>query len=188
MLKPEDAATLQAHIEGVDHAAREAEREWGFGRLPLLVGDELRAKFRRQEVKWRDACQAAWTADVLTAAMLANVATHAGGMQRAWGALAAAASEAGHRPVMPHVWEARLKDGTVCAIVQTNAEASKVIAEGRAVAVWTLEDVANVIDSLGALKDAKTYFPGAKVQPARTVKADWEIDGDPIPFGEGAVA
>lgn len=184
-MRPEDAATLQAHIEGVDHAAREAERTWGIERLPLLVGDELRARFRRQQAKWRDALQAAWAADTLTRAMLDDVALHAGAMQRAWAALDAAASEAGHRPIVADVWEVRLKDGTVAALVQTNAEASKVIADGRHVAVYTTEEIANVIDSLGAIGQTKVLFPGAKVQPRRST-VDWEEHGDPIPFGDPA--
>lgn len=177
----EDAATLQALIEGVDHVVREAEAEWGLDRLPGLVGDELRCRFRRQEAKWRDALQAAWSADILTRAMLDDVTLHAGAMQRAWSALSAAASEAGHRPIAPEVWEARLKDGTVAAIVQTNAEASRVIASGRHLAVYTLEEVANVIDSLGLVKLAKLEFPGVKVRLARDYT--WVAEGEEIPFG-----
>jgi hypothetical protein len=181
MLTSDDAATLQALIEGVDHAAREAEAEWGIERLPVLVGDELRCRFRRQQTKWCEALQAAWSADVLTRAMLDDVTLHAGAMQRAWGALAAAAAQAGHRPIAPWVWEVRLKDGTVAAVVQTNAEASKVIADGRHVAVYTLDEVANVIDSLGLITLAKMEFPGTKVMPAGHYA--WTKEGDEVPFG-----
>lgn len=183
-----DCATLTAYFEGVDNARAEAERKWGCGRLELLVSDELRAKFRRQQQTWSEAYQAAWAADMLTRDQLDLVVTKAGAMRRAWAALDAAAEEDGHRPVAPFVWEARLATGEIAAIVQTNAEASKVIAEGRYLVVYTLEEVANVIDALpAALQMAKVHFPGAKVLGAGDRK--WVKDGDPLPdFTAGAAA
>lgn len=185
-----DCATLQAIFEGVDHARTEAEAEWGAERLPLLVDDDLRAKFRRQQVRWSQAYQDAWGAAMLTRSHLDAVTSAAGGMTRAWSALAAAASEAGHRPLRPEVWEARLQDGTVAAIVRTNDEAAHVMADGRHVVVYTLAEVANLIDALPqALSLAKVVFPGAKVLPPHPdglAPKGWERDGDPIPFGDAA--
>lgn len=181
MPSAEDCATLQAYFEGVDHARSEAEAEWGVGRLPMLVSDDMRAKFNRQKARWSNAYQAAWNSDRLTAAQLADVQSAAGGMQRAFAALATAASEAGHRPIKPWVWETTLADGSVAAVVQTDAEAAHVIAEGRCVQVYTLAEIANVIDALPpALKLAKTVFPGATVQTPHD--RSWVRDGDPIPF------
>lgn len=181
MPSAEDCATLQAWFEGVDHAEAEATIEWGRDRLPLLVDDEMRAKFNRQRLRWSSAYRAAWEADRLTKAMLDDVQSAAGGMRRAWAALGAAASEAGHRPLSPDVWETILEDGTVCAVVRTNADASKVIANGRHVAVYTLAEVAAVIDALPqALQIAKTVFPGAQVRTP--TDRSWVRDGDPIPF------
>lgn len=180
MPSAEDCATLQAYFEGVDHSRTEAERAWGAGRLPLLVDVEMRAKLRRQMVRWSRAYQEAWEAPMLTRGMLEAVQSTAGGMQRAWAALEAAASEAGHRPVAPCVWEVRLADGTVAALVQTEAEASKVIVEGRYLAVWTAQEIANVIDALpAALQMAKVVFPGAKV--LGEFDRSWVEMGDEIP-------
>lgn len=181
MPSSEDCATLQAYFEGVELARSEAESEWGVGRLPMLVSDELRAKFHRQKTRWSNAYQAAWNTDRLTAAQLADVQSAAGGMQRAYVALATAASEAGHRPIKPWVWETSLADGSIAAVVQTNAEAAHVIAEGRHVHVYTLAEIANVIDALPpALQLAKTVFPGATVQTS--ADRSWVKNGDPIPF------
>lgn len=176
-----DCATLQAYFEGVDHARAEAERKWGVGRLSLLVSDDLRAKFLRTQASWSAAYATAWDAEILTRDMLAAVESRAGGMAKAWAALDAAAEEAGHRPVAPYIWEVPLSDGTVAAFVQTNAEASKVLAEGRYLSVYTAAEVGNVIDALPeALKLAKVEFPGAKF--IGQADRSWVKAGDEIPF------
>lgn len=187
-----DCATLKAIFDGVDAARKDAEAEWGAERLPLLVDDEMRAKLYRQKVRWSEAYQAAWAADMLTRDMLDAVTKAAGGMKRAWTALGEAATEAGHRPLRPEVWEVRLADGSVAALVRNNDDVAHVMAEGRHLSVYTLAEVANVIDALPeALKIAKVVFPGAQMLPPHPdgLKAKgWERDGDPIPFGDVEVA
>lgn len=189
MPSPSDCATLQAIFDGVDQARKEAEFEWGAERLPLLVDDEMRAKLYRQKERWSRALQAAWDAQMLTRDGLDAVTASAGGMKRAWKALSDAAAEAGHRPLRPEVWEVLLPDGSVAAIVRTNDEAAHVIASGRQIAVYTLAEVANIIDALPeALAIAKVVFPGSKVLPPVPdgLSEDWVRNGDPIPFGEVA--
>lgn len=179
MPNPTDCATLQSWFKEIDRLRCEIETEWGAGRLPGLVSDDMRARFARQKAKWSSAYQAAWLADVLTADMLAEVETQAGGMRRAYTAMAAAATEAGARPIAPWVWETTLANGQVLAIVQTDDEAAKIIADGRHINVYTLREVACVIDALPeALQIAKVVFPGASVVPPKA----WRIDGDEIPF------
>lgn len=181
-LSPEDCATLTAYIQGVDHTVREAELRWGVDRLPLLVDAELRAKFNRQVVRWRAAIEAAWEADVLTRDLLDAATAKASAMQRAYAALDAAASEAGHRPLSADVWEARLHDGTVAVIVRTLAEASAVVADGRALNVYSLDEIANIIDALPpALARAKIVFPGSTIEPPRR-DLSWIRNGEEIPF------
>lgn len=184
MPSPTDAAWLQALFEGVDAARAEAEREWGADRLAVLVPDDLRTRLRTAQARWRTAYEASWDAPVLTADLKAEVQKRADVMRRAWPALVAAAVEAGHRPLVPDVWEVVLADGTVAAFVRTADEARHVVASGRALAVFTMDEVANLIDAMGsALKDAKVYFPGATVIQSRQVaRPDWVRHGDPIPF------
>jgi hypothetical protein len=182
MPSAEDCATLQAYFEGVDQARADAEAEWGVDRLPMLVDDELRAKFNRQKVRWSTVLQDAWASEVLSRDKLDAVRSAAGGMSRAYAALADAASIAGHRPLSAEVWETRLADGRVAAVVRTDDEARHVIASGRHLAVYTLAEVANIIDALPeALQIAKTEFPGAKVLP-REHDRSWVRTGDEIPF------
>jgi hypothetical protein len=179
---------LQGYFEGLHELRREMESKWGVGRVELLAGDELRAKWRRQCETWRAAYEAAWDAKFLTRDLLEAVQVKAAAMRRGWAALDAAAEEAGHRPIAPWVWECLLPGGEVAAIVQTNAEASKVIADGRYLVVFTLQEVGNVIAALpDALMQAKQSFPGARFQAPRIRDelgcGPWKPEGDEIPFG-----
>ena len=191
MPSPADAATLQSIFEGVTAARDDAEAEWGAERLPLLVGDDLRAKLRRQQQRWSEAYEAAWTADMLTRDHLSAVESAAGGMKRAWSALAAAASEAGHRPLHVDVLgEAIMPDGSVAVIVRGNDDAAHVAATGRACAVYTLAEVFHLIGTFipESLQLAKVHFPGAVFTGARAIpdQPEWRDGGDDIPFGEPA--
>lgn len=184
MPNPSDAATLQAYGDGVQALHAGAQAKWGFERLELLVPADLRAKFRRTRLSWVTALQAAWQADMLTRDMLDAVTTKAAAMERAYAALDAAAEEAGHRPIAPWVWEAPLADGSVVAIVQTDAEVGRVIAEGRHLAVYTVAEVGRIIDMIPeALQLAKVHFPGAKFQASSLGPFDtsWVANGDPLP-------
>lgn len=181
----EDTTTLKAYIDGVDQIAQAMESKWGVDRLPLLVDAETRAKFYRQGERMRDALEACYAPKaVITRAMLDAVASATGGMERAWAALDRKATEAGEKPIDPDVWETPLSDGSLVAIVQTNADASKVIRDGRLKNVWTLEEVARAIEAFpDIVRSIKETFPGATVQPVRQKRARGEPLSDPIPFG-----
>lgn len=185
---PNDAAMLQSVFEGVDAARNEAQSIWGAERLLLLVSDDLRAKAHRQTAKWAKAYQEAWEAKVLTRDVMDAVQTHAQGMRNMWPKLAAAASEAGHRPLSPDVWEFLLADGSVAAFVRTDDEAAKVVADGRYVTVFVLSEMGRIIDMIpAALQTAKIVWPGARFG-GDSDKPDksWVAKGDQIPFGETA--
>lgn len=193
MPSPEDSATLKGFYDAADQARLEAERRWGCGRLELLASPALLARFRRQQATWRQSLQAAWDMQPVSGDALALVAQKTDAMVRAWAALEAAATEAGHREVAPWVWEVRLADGSVAAFVQTVAEQSKVIADGRFLKVFTLAEVGNLIDALPqAFLQPADLIPGRTLTPTRlqsfrTSGEDIPWD-DPIPFGLEAVA
>lgn len=183
MPSSEDAQTLKAHIDGVDHIARRMESKWGVGRLPLLVDAETRAKFYRQGERMNEALENAYAAKVMTRDMLDAAAKATGGMERAWAALDTKATEAGAKIIDPDVWETVLSDGSLVAIVQTNADASKVLEDGRLKNVWTLEEVARAIEAFpDVIRSVKETFPGATVEVVREKRARGKLD-DPIPFG-----
>lgn len=168
MPSPEDAETIQAHVKAADQVAIEHEAKWGVGRLPLLVGPDLAAKFARQGLRYRNALEEGWTAKMLTQDQLATVVSSAAGMARAWQALDGAASEAGARPLVPDVWEAEMSDGSVLAVVRSNMDAHAVLAQGRHVNVWTLEEIVRAVEHMPeAIQATKKAFPGAQVLPAK---------------------
>lgn len=189
MPSPNDCQTLQAWFEEVEQARLEANAKWGFERLPMLVPPDLRAKFRANLERWSKAYQAAWDAPMLTRDLLDEVKARAGSMQRGWAALDAAAEEAGHRPIAPYVWEVPLADGAVAAFVQTQAEVGKVIASGRYVAVYTPEEIGNLINAIPEFfKLAKVEFPGARFVGASS-DTGWVKHGDELPdFTKGIAA
>lgn len=180
----EDQTTLKAYIDGVDHIAQAMEAKWGVGRLPLLVDADMRAKFYRQGERFREALEACYGAKVITRDLLDAATKATGGMERAWAALDRAAIEKGEKPIDPDVWETALSDGSLVAIVQTNADATKVLRDGRLKNVWTLDEVARAIEAFpDIVRSVKETFPGATVVQPREKRYRAMTLDDPIPFG-----
>lgn len=187
MPSPSDCGVLQAIFEGVEAARKEVEATWGAERLPLIVGDEWRVKLRRQQRRFSDVYAEAWQADRLTVDQIQAVRDRAAGLQRAWPKLAEVAAEQGHRPLSAVILaEQLLPNGQVAAIVRNTDEANQVIADGRALCVYTLDELFTLIGTFvpEALALAKVHFPGAKFQASSTVEtsSEWVEHGDPIPF------
>lgn len=193
MPSPADAGLLQGLQEAVDAEATATERKWGVGRAEQLAGladPNLLARFRRQQATWREALQAAWDAEPLPADLLATAQAKAASMQRAWRALDAHAEEAGHRAIAPWVWEVPLQGGGVLALVQTSAEASRVVTDGRHVHVLTAEDVAGLVDAMDRMtRDGQRQgksLPKVRRKPVENTLGAPPFDvarGDDIPFG-----
>jgi hypothetical protein len=176
------AQIIQGYVQAVDAVTDAMERKWGVGRLRLLVTDELRERFTRQWQKW----QQAYARQDLEA-----VKTHSDAMRRAWAALDAAATAAGHQPIKPEVWETRLADGTVLALVRTFEEAHALAKseDFRDREVWTLEEVARIIGAWAGrhwVDAIHQRFPGTRVEKVRLTPIGASFDwsrGDAIPFG-----
>ena len=145
---------IQAALIGLDEVASALEKRWGVGRLVRLVSDTTRLRFKMAN-------------DLLSQAIASNspatVAKQAEMMRRAWAALDAEATAAGCAVLNLVVWEQRMDDGRVLCLVQTNAEAAAVAAEGRAVEIWTMAEAARVLGAHGLLSAIKQSFPGARV-------------------------
>lgn len=192
MPSPTDAAELKALFEEADAARREAELTWGAERLPLIVGTEWRIKLRRQQARLSAALQEAWNAERLTGDQMQAVRDAVAGMVRGWAKLTSIAAEAGHRPLPPGVLAERLlPDGSVAVIVRDNDSAAQVIADGRQIAVYTLDELFRLIGELvpESLAIAKVHFPGAKFTASSPLPdaPEWIVSkGDDIPFGDAA--
>jgi len=153
----------QAALDDVDILARDLEIRWGAGRLRLLVGADLRDKFDRQRYLVQQATEHG---------DLEAVRVQARRMMAAWRALDRAASEAGASTSPPEIWEGVTEAGVVVAIVRRSEDAHRVAVEGRAVAVYTLDEIIRIVGKVPALGAAKVAFVGAKVRKIKTGLAD----------------
>jgi len=160
----------RAALDPVDQMAAEMETKWGCGRLRLLVDDKLREKFDRQRLKLD---HARWHGDLET------VRVHAQRMLAGYRVLDREAEALGAVPLdkldFPCL-ETVLADGSVAVIVTDNVTAYKVVHEDRRCHVYTLEEIARLIDGYPGLAKVKTTFPGATVTQVRRSVCD-PIDG-----------
>ena len=148
----------RAYVDGAEMTACEMETKWGADRLRLLVSPELREKFDRQRYLFN---QAIWHGE------LEAVRREAGRMVNAWIALDHAAESAGALKLSREVWEVALADGSVAAIVSDDSHAALVNAEGRQVAVYTLEEIGRLLSAHPHIVKTKQVFPGATVTAVR---------------------
>jgi hypothetical protein len=149
----------RAYVDGADETAAQMEQKWGADRLRLLVSPELREKFDRQRYLLN---QAIWHGE------LEDVRRESGRMVNAWMALDRAAEAAGALKLNPVVWEVALADGSVAAIVADVTHAKSVIAEGRKVSVYTLDEIGRLLSAYPDIARAKLVFPGASVTEIRS--------------------
>jgi hypothetical protein len=122
------------------------------------LSPELREKFDRQRYLFN---RAIWYGD------LEEVRRESGRMVKAWMALDRAAESAGALKLAPRVCEVPLAGGSVAAIVPTDCHAAFVNAEGREVAVYTLEEIGRLLSAHPHIVKAKEAFPGARVTAVR---------------------
>ena len=80
-------------------------------------------------------------------------------------------------PISPKVWETVLADGTVAAIVKSPEEARHVIASGRKVAVYTLDEISRLLSHYPQIVEAKLTIPGSTVEAVR--RPDDPLDAFP---------
>lgn len=170
----------QIALEALDETARAMEVKWGCGRLPRLVAaidPDLADKYWSQLEKLNAACEAGAVIDQ---------ELHATRMQAAWLRLDRVAEDAGAQPISPKRLEGRLPDGRLLVVVDGPEAAWTVAHEDRAAVVWSIDEVVRMLWSFEMVNDAKTVWPGAKVQQVRvdpeTAKppVDWKA-GDDLP-------
>jgi len=144
----------RAALDEADALEVELELKWGRDRLRLLVDAALREKFDRQRYLISNA---RWTGG------LEDVRREAQRMVKAWKALDKAAEAAGAEVLDPAIWEVCLADGTVATIVREPQLANRILAEGRRINVYTLEEIGHIISAFPEVAKAKEMFPGAEV-------------------------
>lgn len=159
-------------INEVDIAARKVEKKWGIGRLRILIDNELRDKFDRQQVKFKMA---------MANGDLANLKVQATRMRNAYAAADNAAHQSGCDPA-PEAWEAVMSDGTLLKVVRSDLEAWSVNASETPMEVWTMQEVVRLIETqVDEVRALKRRFKGAVLESLRVAKTD-PLSGPRKPF------
>jgi hypothetical protein len=89
----------------------------------------------------------------------------------------------------PVVWEITLANGQIAAVVPDYSHVLRVDPDGRAMAVYSFDEIARLLAGFPELVKAKELFPGATVEAVRRtisspldgIEADRPLD-DPLPF------
>lgn len=165
----------QIAIERLDEVANQCELRWGIGRLPKLVPIDLAERFYRQKAKLDEAIN-----EEATGGSVANVEFEANRMVNAWMALNGSAEADGADPLNGTMLEARLSDGRLLVIC-ARPEMAREAARDRSAAVWTIDEVARVLEGFDLVMRTKHLFEGAIVEEVR-VRPDvnWRR-GDELP-------
>lgn len=160
----------RAALDPVDHLAGQMETKWGCGRLRLLVSSDLRERFDRQRLKLN---QAIWHGDLPT------LQAEAGRMLTAYHRLNGYAASVGAQRIAELAYpclETVLADGSVAVIVPSSIEAHEILHQDRRCHVYTVEEIARLIDGYPELARVKHTFPGATVTAVRRSVPD-PMDG-----------
>lgn len=153
----------RAMLDEMDGVAIEMERKWGAGRLRMLVDVDLRERFDRQRYLVNHA---------IHHGDLEEVRVQAQRMIKAWRAADRVATEAAQPRMASGVWEIALANGRVLALARSASEAATYDAGGRQVELWTLDEVARMVEGGHFIQSVKRAFMGAEVVAVRTTVGD----------------
>ena len=184
LLTADDTDRFTRALVPTDQAFRASEAKWGIGRLERLVSTPTLAAYHRGWTAYRKALDEGDgpAIEAIGPRMVAALAFMDG-----------EATRAGHGPLACETWEAPLADGSVLVVVRTLAEAHAVTRavqaaaggkpesglppdlmlavrhqhEGRALAVWTMAEIAALVSARAVpINAVKAAFPGAEVTGA----------------------
>ena len=150
--------TGQAWVDELTLCVEGMERKWGAGRLRLMVGPELREKFDRQRYLTN---QAVWHGG------LEDVKAQCRRMINGWKALDKVASDTGLERCATEAWEVAGASGLVHVIVRTIDDAKDYKMGRQNACVYTLAEVAVILDALSPVEALKSAFPDAEVVQLR---------------------
>ena len=153
----------KARLDGVRQVRDEFAIKWGAGQLRLIVGDEMRIRFDRQSIRFKDA---------LAMNDMAQIETQGEAMKRAYHALDAEAHRLGRIPPPESVWTVvHPRSGETIWVAETDADARRIAMKGRV--TFSLREIATFIP--GGVLEIRKQIPMSEVLP--------EVDfDDPIPF------
>ena len=144
----------------LDAVAAKHEREWGIGRLPLLVSPELATRWQSAlDLLRNDHPPPGQTWDSVR-----------GSLAKGWPAMAAEARARGHEPLPAPVAEAEWEPGRIFAValnpVHKQALELRAKADERtSYSVWTVAELATLVRSIPIVSNIKDMFAGAEILP-----------------------
>ncbi len=159
----------------LDAVATRYERQWGIGRLPLLVSPETAARW--------EAAMAMLGADYPPPGRTWEQLRES--LARGWAALAAEATARGHEPLPGPVAEAEWDKGRILAVALDDLHKQALVLRNKGrdhYSVWTVEDVATLIRSIPLVAEIGEEFPDASVLAPKPRPAG-RLPADEIPFG-----
>jgi hypothetical protein len=173
--------TGQSWIDELTLCVERMEHKWGAGRLRLLVGAELRDKFDRQRYL---------TNQAVFHGALEDLRTQCKRMINGWTALDKAADEMGMERCPPEAWDVVGESGIVHVIVRTIDDAKDYRMGRKNVCVYSMDELAIILDAQSPLEAIKSAFEDAEVVGVRRGVGDALSDlettqsalDDEIPF------
>ena len=162
---------VQSAVWDYDRAIVEAEKIWGVDRLPMLVDQEMRAKW------WRNV-------EALNQAITANddekVRAIVPNLIKGIGKMIEMASLSGHGPIEYEAWETPMGD-KILRITRAWPEYADRVDPRPGVVTYSIEAVARILqDRASVVNKVLEAFPGAQVKAVRS-KLEEELN-DEIPF------
>lgn len=163
-----DDENIQRYLIRLDQVQVEYESKWGINKLPSLCSDEMQAKWNRQCQKLQDAVEKN---------NLYLVRDLVDGSIRAFEVMEQEAISRGHKPHNAEMWDVKHPEsGSVFRIVKNNYDAGISLKDGAI--VFTLQELARILETHATIKDVKSVFPDAQVV---AVHGDGDMNGQ-IPF------
>lgn len=160
---------IQQHIQKLDDITIKVETKWGVDRLPLLVSPETQNKWRTQWRKLNDA---------IINKNLNDLIGLVDGTIRGYSALEAEAIAAGHQHNTPDVWDYQHPESGRKYRFCKNLPDARAAVE-KDVVVYSLMEVANILEGQQLVNVVKDEFPGAVVEKCWR---EAEIESQEIPF------
>ena len=150
----EPSQAVQCALQDYHRDLWEVERIWGVDRLPGLVGVGTRKKWWAAVAALYEAVRANDEDRVLE--LVQN-------LQKGLTKLVEEAEAAGYGPLDPDIWETPMSGGKILQIVRT-FPADTFQPRDSEVLMWTLEDVAKLIEAQTVINQIKEQFPGAIIK------------------------
>lgn len=156
MVSMNDQSAIDAIVNAVEARLKAAEDKWGFGRLPTLVPLEWAERYGIQRRKFNTAVWS-WNAR--------ETVKHGDALIRGIDKLEALAIKAGGEPLPPEQWEFEGPEGLII-LVRDRARVGQAATLGRKAQVWSVDEIAALLQNHPLIVAVKSHFNGAVVESA----------------------